>query len=91
MHKLNILISAPESFLSSLDELKHYLKFKLITKQKNTKEISLNNYNGFICLNKSLRLNVDNGVSINIVYLELHIILLIFTDICIDDHLTASN
>ena len=40
MHKLNILISAPESFLSSLDELKHYLKFKLITKQKNKTEIS---------------------------------------------------
>ena len=65
MHKLNILISAPESFLSSLDELKHYLKFKLITKQKNTKEISLNNYNGFMCHEDNLRIAESDLISMN--------------------------
>ena len=49
MHKLNILISAPESFLSSLNELKHYFKFELITKQKNLLKTSYNNFDGFIC------------------------------------------
>ena len=65
MHKLNILISAPEIFLSSLDELKHYLKFKLITKQKNTKEISLNNYNGFICHEDNLKIAESDLISMN--------------------------
>ena len=65
MHKLNILISAPEIFLSSLDELKHYLKFKLITKQKNTKEISLNNYNGFMCHEDNLKIAESDLISMN--------------------------
>ena len=62
MHKLNILISAPENFLSSLDELKHYLKFKLITKQKNKTEISYSNFNGFICHEDNLKI-VENDLN----------------------------
>ena len=62
MHKLNILISAPENFLSSLDELKHYLKFKLITKQKNKAEISYSNFNGFICHEDNLKI-IENDLN----------------------------
>ena len=48
MHNLNILLIGSESFLSSLDELRKYLKFKVIEKPN----ISINSsqkYDGIVC------------------------------------------
>ena len=36
MHDLNVLISGPLSFTATLNELKKYLKFKIILNEKNT-------------------------------------------------------
>ena len=44
MHKLNILLSGPESFISTLNELKQYLKFNLNLNEKKTLEGSLSNF-----------------------------------------------
>ena len=38
MHDLNVLISGPLSFTATLNELKKYLKFKIILNEKNTHE-----------------------------------------------------
>ena len=35
MHDLNVLISGPLSFTATLNELKKYLKFKIILNEKN--------------------------------------------------------
>ena len=47
MHKLNIFISGSESFKSTLDELKSYFKFNIISNQKNFSEIK--KIDGIIC------------------------------------------
>jgi len=49
MHKLNIFLSAPASFKSSLDELKAYLKFNLNSNQKNIRDDLDKNFDGIIC------------------------------------------
>ena len=54
MHKLNILIYGPESFLSSLIELKEYFKFSINSKEKNLIDKYLSNYDGFICHEQNL-------------------------------------
>ena len=48
MYKLNILLIGPESFLSSLDELRKYLKFNFIEKKPNISINSLEKYDGII-------------------------------------------
>ena len=49
MHKLNILISGPESFVSAMIELKSYLKFNILLNQKNISSSINNNLDGLIC------------------------------------------
>ncbi len=48
MHKLKILISAPDSFIKALNELSEYFKFKLSSNQ-NPSASSLKDYDGIIC------------------------------------------
>ena len=43
MHKLNVLIFGPKNFISTLDEIKNYLKFDLNINQ----ETNINNDNKF--------------------------------------------
>ena len=49
MHSLNILLIGSESFLSSLDELRNYLKFKVIEKKPNISVNSSQKYDGIVC------------------------------------------
>ena len=49
MHKFNILISAPDSFISTLNELKAYLKFNLSSDTRTLSEKIKDNFDGFIC------------------------------------------
>ena len=49
MHKINILILGPESFISTLNELKPFLKFNLITNYKNFNEFDEKEFYGVIC------------------------------------------
>ena len=49
MHKLNILISGPESFISAIIELKSYLRFNILLNQKNISSSTNNNLDGMIC------------------------------------------
>ncbi len=49
MHKLNIFVSAPASFQSTLDELKPYLKFNINSNQKNIEDDFDKNFDGLIC------------------------------------------
>ena len=48
MHKLKILLIGPESFLSSLDELRKYLKFNIIEKKLDISINSLEKYDGIM-------------------------------------------
>ena len=56
MHKLNILIYGPESFFSTLNELKNFLKFNLIYNKNDLSEIK-KNLHGFICHEQFLQNN----------------------------------
>ncbi len=56
MHKLNILIYGPESFFSTLNELKNYLKFNLIYNKNDLSEIK-KNLHGLICHERFLQNN----------------------------------
>ena len=49
MHKINILILGPDSFISTLNELKPFLKFNLITNYKNFNNFAEKEFNGVIC------------------------------------------
>ena len=49
MHKLNILIFGPDSFIYSLNELKSYFNFNIISNQKNLSSQIKNACDGFIC------------------------------------------
>ena len=49
MHKINILILGPASFISTLNELKPFLKFNLITNYKNFNNFAEKEFNGVIC------------------------------------------
>ena len=49
MHKINILILGPDSFISTLNELKPFLKFNLITNYKNFNNFAEKDFNGVIC------------------------------------------
>tara|TARA_Y100001958_G_scaffold153219_1_gene140433 strand:+ start:1515 stop:2141 length:627 start_codon:yes stop_codon:yes gene_type:complete len=54
MHNLNILVLGPESFISTINELKKHFNFSLIVNQKdlfNKKEVK---FDGLICHEKSL-------------------------------------
>ncbi len=48
MHKLNIIISGPASFIQTFNELKSYLKFNLNTNQKNLTKKNIDNFDAFI-------------------------------------------
>ena len=48
MQKLNILVLGPQVFLSSLSELKTYLKFNLNINQKNISNIPTNEFDAVI-------------------------------------------
>ncbi len=48
MHKPNIIISGPESFIQTFSELKSYLKFNLNTNQKNLTKKDIDNFDAFI-------------------------------------------
>ena len=49
MHKINILILGPDSFISTLIELKPFLKFNLIINYKNINDFSEKKFQGVIC------------------------------------------
>ena len=49
MHKINILILGPDSFISTLNELKPFLKFNLITNYKNFNNFAEKEFYGVIC------------------------------------------
>ena len=49
MHKLNILIFGPDSFIYSLNELKSYFNFNIISNQKNLSLQKRGACDGFIC------------------------------------------
>ena len=49
MHKINILILGPDSFISTLNELKPFLKFNLITNYKNFNNSAEKEFYGVIC------------------------------------------
>ncbi len=48
MHKLNILLSGPNNFISTINELKQYLKFNLKYNDKKSLDISLINFDVLI-------------------------------------------
>ena len=54
MHKLNILILAPKSFIISLIELKSYLKFDISEYQEKISNVSLDKIDGFVCHEENL-------------------------------------
>tara|TARA_X000001036_G_C20689998_1_gene809063 strand:+ start:3379 stop:4002 length:624 start_codon:yes stop_codon:yes gene_type:complete len=61
MHKLNILIHGPESFLTTLNELKNFLNFNLIYNKNNLSEIK-KDLHGFICHEECLKNEkIDNN------------------------------
>ena len=49
MHKLKILIFAPDSFISTLNEVKFFLKFNFSTGNKNELKKLSGNFDGFLC------------------------------------------
>tara|TARA_B100001121_G_C18663251_1_gene610039 strand:- start:1118 stop:1738 length:621 start_codon:yes stop_codon:yes gene_type:complete len=60
MHKLNILIYGSKNFISTFTELKPYLKFNLITNEKDISNLKPNDLDGVIFHDESL----DNKKSI---------------------------
>ena len=54
MHKLNIIAFGPDSFLSTLNELKPFLKFNLSVDKNLPSEKKLNAFDIFICHFSSL-------------------------------------
>ena len=64
MHKLNILVLGPAEFLSTLNELKHYLKFNLTTDENLISEENLMKFDAFICHNNFL-INQKNQIFLN--------------------------
>ncbi len=54
MHKLNIIAFGPDSFLSTLNELKPFLKFNLLVDKTLPNEKKLNTFDIFICHISSL-------------------------------------
>jgi len=65
MHKLNILISGPPTFLSTINEVKSYLKFNLSLNQNNLSKKSLDDFDVIIYhhdyLEKKNKLNLLNN------------------------------
>ena len=59
MHKIKIFINSPESFLTTINELKPYLKFKLSSNINDIKDHSKNNYDGYICHEKNLENKIN--------------------------------
>ena len=55
MHKLNIYISGPKSLISSLNELKPYLKFNLNTNQKKITDFSLSEFDIIIIHDEDIK------------------------------------
>tara|TARA_B100000401_G_scaffold334971_1_gene233902 strand:- start:158 stop:784 length:627 start_codon:yes stop_codon:yes gene_type:complete len=49
MHKLNILIYGSESFISTINELRPYLKFNLTSAKNDLSKMSSLNFDGIIC------------------------------------------
>jgi len=71
MHKVNILILAPNSFILSLNELKSHLNFNFTTNIEKTLDLSKLNYDGFICheeylSNKFVNIILSNKKCFNI-------------------------
>ena len=52
MHKLNIIVCGPNSFLLTLNELKPFLKFNLTVEKTLLNEKKINNFDVFICHTK---------------------------------------
>ena len=59
MHKIKIFINSPESFLTTINELKPYLKFKLSSNINHIKDHSKSNYDGYICHEKNLENKIN--------------------------------
>tara|TARA_B100000963_G_C22488008_1_gene607864 strand:+ start:192 stop:818 length:627 start_codon:yes stop_codon:yes gene_type:complete len=55
MHKINVLIHGPNSFISTINELQPYLKFNLIINSKILKDLDNLDYDGFICHEDDLK------------------------------------
>ncbi|MEC7168915.1 MAG: helix-turn-helix domain-containing protein [Pseudomonadota bacterium] len=62
MHKLNILIFGPKSFISTINELKDYLKFNFT---EFIKETSIDNFDGIIYHEEILKDKINKTVSDN--------------------------
>ena len=56
MHKLNIFIYGPESFKTTFNELKPYLKFNLTSNKKKLTDIP-SDHDGIICFDENLNKN----------------------------------
>ena len=48
MHRLNILIIGSSTFVSTINELKSYFKFNVLSNQKKISELSVKNFDGII-------------------------------------------
>ena len=61
MHKLNILISGPQNFVSTFEELKPYFKFNLSSNQNGMPE-SLDKFDILICCDESMKIKNIEGI-----------------------------
>ena len=59
MHKIKIFINCPESFQTTINELKPYLKFKLSSNINDLNNHDRNNFDGYICHEKHLENKVN--------------------------------
>ena len=61
MHKLNVVVVGPNSFISTLNELKHYLKFNISVSNNNLSKIVFNDDKLLLCHHEFIedRKNLD--------------------------------
>ena len=62
MHKLNVLILGPESFVLTLDELKPYLKFNIFKEFNNQSNVKVNKYDVLLFHKKALENKHNNHI-----------------------------
>ena len=66
MHKLNILISGPESLILTLNEIKPFLKFNLIKHKRNFNNLGNKNIDGYLSYDISdKKINKEHEKNIN--------------------------
>ena len=62
MHKFNIFISGPESFVNTFNELKSYFKFNISSNQKKLSAQFINNLHGIIIHHDTFNNNQLKGI-----------------------------